>query len=119
MVKHPGLIPDLKSLGEGDLRAKRRMIFDMLQGCWRSCFEPDPEDGTPFIANSIIANPPSFAHIHCAQALSIPLYMVFTMPWTPTRAFPHPLADISSSSTDEKLTNYLSYCLVQCLTWQG
>lgn len=95
------------------------MISEMLLGCWRSCIEPDPESQTPFVANAIIANPPSFAHVHCAQALSIPLHMMFTMPWSPTRAFPHPLANVQNSSTDPKLANYLSYGLVQMLTWQG
>jgi len=43
--------------------------------------DPDSDTGAPFVANAIIANPVSFAHIHCAQALSIPLHMLFTMPW--------------------------------------
>lgn len=42
----------------------------ILDGCWRACFEADPVSGTPFAADAIIANPPSFAHIHCAEALS-------------------------------------------------
>lgn len=41
------------------------------------------------------------------------------MPWTPTRAFPHPLADIQSSNTDDVMTKYLSYILVEMMTWQG
>ena len=32
----------------------------------------------PFVANAIIANPPSFAHIHCAEKLGIPLHIMFT-----------------------------------------
>jgi hypothetical protein len=32
----------------------------------------------PFIADAIIANPPSFAHIHCAERLGIPLHLMFT-----------------------------------------
>lgn len=41
------------------------------------------------------------------------------MPWTPTRAFPHPLADIVSTNTDVALANYVSYALVDMMTWQG
>ena len=119
MVKNPGLIPNMKTLREKEIQKKRRMIAEILEGCWKSCIEPDPDSGVPFFANAIIANPPSFAHIHCAQALSIPLHLVFTMPWSATRAFPHPLANIQNASTDPKIANYLSYGLVQVLTWQG
>lgn len=41
------------------------------------------------------------------------------MPWSPTRAFPHPLANIQSSNVDDVLTNNLSYTLVEMMTWQG
>lgn len=41
------------------------------------------------------------------------------MPWTPTRAFPHPLANIQSTNTDDVMTNYVSYALVEMMTWQG
>lgn len=34
--------------------------------------------GQPFIADAIIANPPSFAHVHCAEKLGVPLHMMFT-----------------------------------------
>ena len=39
----------------------------------------------PFIADAIIANPPSFAHFHCAERLGIPLHLVFTFPYSPTQ----------------------------------
>lgn len=41
------------------------------------------------------------------------------MPWSPTRAFPHPLADIQSSNADEVMTKYMTYTLVEMMTWQG
>jgi sterol 3beta-glucosyltransferase len=31
-----------------------------------------------FVADTIIANPPSYDHIHCAEKLGIPLHMMFT-----------------------------------------
>lgn len=119
MVKNPGLIPQMNSLRAGDIQRKRAMVAEMLQGCWESCIEDDPVAQTPFVADAIIANPPSFAHVHCAQALGIPLHLMFTMPWTSTRSFPHPLANLKYSTTEPKMANYLSYGIVEWLTWQG
>jgi Glycosyltransferase family 28 N-terminal domain len=104
MVKNPGLMPGFDTLRSGDVGRRRRGIAEMIKGCWRSCFERG--DGTgemandmalrstggkeieaaylsagagkPFIADAIIANPPSFAHIHCAERLGIPLHLMFT-----------------------------------------
>ncbi|TGO58191.1 hypothetical protein BELL_1305g00030 [Botrytis elliptica] len=119
MVKNPGIFPKISTLASGEISKKRKMISAMLEGCWRSCIEPDSKTGEPFIAEAIIANPPSFAHTHCAQALGIPVHLMFTMPWTATRSFPHPLANIQSTETDPKTANFLSYGLVDTLTWQG
>ena len=119
MVKNPGLMPGLDSLKSGDVGQRRRGMYQIVKGCWRSCIEPDPEKNVPFVAEVIIANPPSFAHVHCAQALGIPLHLMFTMPWSPTRAFPHPLANIERTDADPTTTNYLSYGLVELMTWQG
>ena len=121
MVKNPSLIPGMKTIADGEISRKRKMIHQMLQGCWKSCIAPDPgsEDQKPFVADVIIANPPSFAHVHCAQALGIPVHMMFTMPWTATRNFPHPLANIRNATAEPKLANYLSYAMVEWLTWQG
>ena len=130
MVRNPGLIPSMKSLRAGDVQAKQKMVAEMLRGCWSSCIEPDPISGQPFIAEAIIANPPSFAHIHCAQALGVPLHLMFTMPWTSTTEFRHPLANFISTSESESVerqsrkatretANYISYLMVEWLTWQG
>jgi sterol 3beta-glucosyltransferase len=119
MVKNPGIIPKFATIRAGDISKKRKMISEMLKGCWRSCIDPDPSTGAPFVAEAIIANPPSFAHMHCAQAMGIPVHLMFTMPWTATRAFPHPLANVQLADTDPKTTNFLSYGLVDMMTWQG
>ncbi|KAF4543392.1 uncharacterized protein LTHEOB_91 [Lasiodiplodia theobromae] len=119
MVKNPGLIPNMKSLRGGDIQKKRVMVKEMLEGCWLSCIEPDTKTQEPFVADAIIANPPSFAHIHCAEALGIPVHLMFTMPWTSTKAFPHPLANIKCSTIDKSTQNFLSYGIVEWLTWQG
>lgn len=42
-----------------------------------------------------------------------------SMPWSPTRAFPHPLANVQSSNADDVMTNNLTYTLVEMMTWQG
>ncbi|KAJ5511214.1 UDP-glucuronosyl/UDP-glucosyltransferase [Penicillium expansum] len=119
MVKNPGLIPQMKTLREGEVQRKQAMVATMLDGCWRSCIQDDPITKQPFVADAIIANPPSFAHVHCAQALSIPVHLMFTMPWSSTKAFPHPLANLNSSSMDPRTANWVSYGVVEWLTWQG
>lgn len=121
MVKNPGLIPSMKSLRAGDIQKKRVMIAEMLEGCWRSCIEPDPLNQKPFVADAIIANPPSFAHVHCAQALGIPLHLMFTMPWSSTKYFCHPLANINvnDSHISAAVANQISYMAVEWMTWQG
>ncbi|KAL6355846.1 hypothetical protein LRP88_09429 [Fusarium phalaenopsidis] len=83
---------------------------------------PDPISAVPFVADAIIANPPSFAHVHCGQALGVPVHIMFTMPWTSTAAFPHPLVNIKlgqGSSSEPSIVNYFSYGVVEFLTWQG
>jgi hypothetical protein len=119
MVKNPGLIPSMKSLQGGEIQRKRLMIREMLDGCWRSCMQPDMVTQVPFVADAIIANPPSFAHVHCAQALSIPVHLMFTMPWSSTEAFPHPLANLKGDGLNQDLRNRFSYGVVNWLTWQG
>ncbi|RDW75118.1 hypothetical protein BP6252_06260 [Coleophoma cylindrospora] len=119
MVKNPSILPTLETIRAGDIAKKRKMIAQMLDGFWKSCIANDPSTGVPFVAEAIIANPPSFAHFHCAQALAIPVHLMFTMPWSRTRAFPHPLANIQVTKADPSTTNFLSYGLVDTLTWQG
>lgn len=119
MVKNPGLIPQVKTLRDGEIKRKQLMVAEMLDGCWRSCIEDDPDTQEPFVADAIIANPPSFAHVHCAQALGIPVHLMFTMPWSSTRAFPHPLANLPSTCMNAKTANWVSYGVAEWLTWQG
>ncbi|ETN45715.1 uncharacterized protein HMPREF1541_09548 [Cyphellophora europaea CBS 101466] len=134
MVKNPGLIPGMKSLREGDIGKRKKGMAEIMQGCWRSCADAseavtDDELGDragsrsprpkPFVAHAIIANPPSFAHIHCADKLGIPVHLMFTMPWSPTREFPQPLANIRSSDASGSATNKMSYTIVEMMTWEG
>jgi UDP:flavonoid glycosyltransferase YjiC (YdhE family) len=119
MVKNPSLLPSFQTVMEGEIGRKRTMVANMLDGFWDSCLLPDPVTDVPFVADAIIANPPSFAHVHCAQALGVPVHVMFTMPWTSTKAFPHPLANLANGSGDPGVANYLSYHLVEWMTWQG
>ena len=59
------------------------------------------------------------AGFHCAAKLGIPLHLMFTFPYSPTQSFPHPLANIKTSNVDQSYTNYMSYPLVDLMTWQG
>lgn len=118
MVKNPGLVPGMESLKNGDIPKKRKMLGQMLNGCWNACHSPDLT-GARFMADAIISNPPAFAHVHCAEALGIPLLLTFTMPWCATGDFPHPLVNIKFSNAGERLTNYMSYAAADILTWQG
>ncbi|EIW72027.1 hypothetical protein TREMEDRAFT_25667 [Tremella mesenterica DSM 1558] len=119
MVKNPGLLPAMESLRNGDISSKRRMTATMLDGFWESTHCPDPASGKPFAADAIISNPPAFGHVHIAEALGLPLMMSFTMPWTPTKSFKHPLVNIRQSNAEESMTYWLSYDMADLLTWQG
>jgi hypothetical protein len=101
MVKNPGLMPGIDALKSGEVTKRRKGIEQIIVGCWRSCIErgdglgpaPDFSRGraervedlieydpavVPFVADVIIANPPSFAHIHVAEKLGVPLHLMFT-----------------------------------------
>ena len=138
MVNNPGLLPKMQTLKSGDIGRHRRGMYEIMKGCWRSCVETgngmqevdysrifkNPCENlemleSPFIADAIIANPPSFAHIHCAERLGVPLHLMFTMPWSPTQSFPHPLTTINHSNTEPSVTNLVSYALVEMMIWQG
>lgn len=126
MVKNPGLMPSASTIRAGEIGKKREAMFGMFQGFWRACINAtDEEDNAsnrkmmedkhPFVADAIIANPPSFAHIHCAERLGIPLHLMFTFPYSPTQQFPHPLANIKRTNVDTNYTNFISYPLVEMM----
>ena len=130
MVKNPGMIPTLETVRAGDIGRRRQAMAEMFEGFWRACINATDEEKDiknvrmmgekgPFVADLIIANPPSFAHVHCAEALGIPLLMAFTFPYTPTKSFPHPLATIKKSNVDPGYSNFMSYPLVEMMVWQG
>lgn len=99
MVKNPGLMPGLDALKSGDIKKRRQEIEEILHGCWRSCIEagdgmgippprhkndepldeqfllPGDPSNRPFVADAIIANPPSFAGIHIAEFVMSPSHL--------------------------------------------
>ena len=103
-----------------DVPKKRAMIAEILESTWRACTEADPDrpGARPFRADAIVANPPSYGHIHCAEALHLPLHMIFTMPWTATCAFPHPFANIDPGA-HHPVENFFSYGIIDLLVWAG
>lgn len=126
MVKNPGLVPSVSTVRAGEIGRRREAMLEMFQGFWRACInatddETDIEnvkmmgDKHPFVADAIIANPPSFAHVHCAERLGVPLHLMFTFPYSPTQQFPHPLANIKSSNVDTNYINFMSYPLVEMM----
>ncbi|KAJ5058052.1 hypothetical protein J3E74DRAFT_436341 [Bipolaris maydis] len=130
MVKNPGLIPNIETIKEGEIGRRRAQMYEMFQGMWRACINATDDetdttnvkmmgDRAPFVADAIIANPPSIAPQHIAEKLGIPLHMMFTFPYTPTSQFPHPLANIKSSNVEATYSNFISYPLVEMMMWQG
>lgn len=130
MVKNPGMIPKMETVRAGEIGRRRDQMSEMFEGFWRACINATDDEHdinnlkmmgemSPFVADAIIANPPCFAHIHCAERLGVPLHLMFTFPYTPTQAFPHPLANIKKTNVDPGYTNFMSYPLVEMMTWQG
>ncbi|KAH0369763.1 glycosyltransferase family 1 protein, partial [Aureobasidium melanogenum] len=133
MVKNPGLIPSLETVRQGEIARRRKGMAEIFEGLWRACVNATDDEGdkanmkmmgtkAPFVADAIIANPPSFAHVHIAERLGIPLHIMFTFPYSPTSSFPHPLANINpqkGGDTSIERINWLSYPAVEIMTWQG
>lgn len=93
MVKNPGLVPNMQTLREGEIGRRRAAMAEMFEGFWRACIntmEGEKDAGNlttmrgmePFVADAIIANPPSMAHVHIAERLGVPLHMMFTYVYT-------------------------------------
>ena len=113
VVSNRGIVPRHLAGAVGSTREVRAVVFS----CLPACTAPDPgppgagaEPGPAFTAEAIIANPPCYGHIHVAEKLDVPLHMAFTMPWTPTAAFPSPLTN--AAKTPSGTLNRLSYRVV-------
>jgi hypothetical protein len=115
MVKNAGIVPSISSIIAGDVGKSRNVIAEILESTWKACTEDDDETNVPFIAEAIIANPPSYGHIHCAEKLQIPLHIMFTMPWSPTSAFPHPFCKVMYGLGPTDRINMASYSIIEML----
>ncbi|KAM1791678.1 hypothetical protein ACFX12_035616 [Malus domestica] len=110
MVKNKGFLPS----GPSDIPIQRNQLKEIINSLLPACKEADMDSGIAFKADAIIANPPAYGHTHVAEALKIPIHVFFTMPWTPTSEFPHPLSRVKQT------TGYrLSYQIVDSLIWLG
>ncbi|KAK4436075.1 Sterol 3-beta-glucosyltransferase UGT80A2 [Sesamum alatum] len=110
MVKNKGFLPS----GPSEIHIQRNQIKEIIFSLLPACVDPDPDTKVPFKADAIIANPPAYGHIHVAEALRVPLHIMFTMPWTPTSEFPHPLSRVK-----QPVGYRLSYQIVDALIWLG
>ena len=83
----------------------RGWIDQLLTSAWKSCQDTD----------LLIESPSAMAGIHIAEALGIPYFRAFTMPWTRTRAYPHAFA-----VPEHKMGgayNYVTYVMFDNVFW--
>jgi len=85
----------------------RGWISELLNSSWEAC------QGTDIL----IESPSAMAGIHIAEALNIPYFRAFTMPWTRTRAYPH--AFIVPDQKKGGSYNYLTHVLFENVFWKG
>lgn len=85
----------------------RSWIDELLSTSWTACQGSDV----------IIESPSAMAGIHIAEALGIPYFRAFTMPWTRTRAYPH--AFIVPEQKMGGSYNYLTYVMFDNVFWKG
>lgn len=64
----------------------------------------------------MIANPISYAHIHVADALGIPLHIFFTMPWTSTKVNILVTFDLATSFWQKAPHVFHTSCLASIVT---
>ncbi|KAI1826364.1 glycosyltransferase family 1 protein [Xylaria intraflava] len=64
----------------------------------------------------LIESPSAMAGIHIAEALAIPYFRAFTMPWTRTRAYPH--AFVMPEHKMGGAYNYITYVMFDNVFWK-
>ena len=85
----------------------RGWIDELLISAWQACQDTD----------LLIESPSAMAGIHIAEALGVPYFRAFTMPWTRTRSYPHAFA-----VPEKKLGgqyNYLTYIAFDNIFWKA
>lgn len=85
----------------------RRWLDELLIDSWHACQDADV----------LIESPSTMAGIHIAEALEIPYFRAFTMPWTRTTAYPQafmvPKFEMGPSF------NYSTYVLFDNIIWRA
>ncbi|XP_031744212.1 sterol 3-beta-glucosyltransferase UGT80A2 isoform X6 [Cucumis sativus] len=110
MVRNKGFLPSWPS----EILIQRNQMKEIIYSLLPACKDPDMDTGIPFEADAIIANRTAYGHTHVAEGLKLPLHIFFTMPWTPTSEFPHPLSRVKQQAGYR-----LSYQIVDSLIWLG
>ena len=85
----------------------RGWIDELLASAWKACQDSD----------ILIESPSAMAGIHIAEALGIPYFRAFAMPWTRTRAYPHAFA-----VPEHKMGgayNYITYVMFDNIFWKA
>ena len=85
----------------------RGWIDELLSSAWQACQDTD----------LLIESPSAMAGIHIAEALRVPYFRAFTMPWTRTRAYPHAFA-----VPEHKMGgayNYITYVMFDNVFWKA
>ena len=85
----------------------RGWLDELLDSAWTACKDSD----------LIIESPSAMAGIHIAEALGIPYFRAFTMPWTRTRAYPH--AFIMPPQKMGGAYNYVTYVMFDNVFWKA
>ncbi|KAL1557118.1 sterol 3beta-glucosyltransferase [Salvia divinorum] len=94
-----------------DIAQQLKQLMAVMESLLQACTQPDPITGDSFRAQAIIANPPAYGRADVAEALGVPLHIFFTVPWTPTCAFPHPFMPHISHTAGY----WISYVVVDIL----
>ncbi|KAL1837802.1 hypothetical protein VTJ49DRAFT_3389 [Mycothermus thermophilus] len=84
----------------------RGWLDDLLATAWTACQGSD----------LLIESPSAMAGIHIAEALEIPYFRAFTMPWTRTRTYPH--AFVMPSNKLGGAYNYVTYVMFDNVFWK-
>ncbi|KAK3898512.1 sterol 3-beta-glucosyltransferase, partial [Staphylotrichum tortipilum] len=84
----------------------RGWLDELLATAWAACQGSD----------LLIESPSAMAGIHIAEALGIPYFRAFTMPWTRTRAYPH--AFIMPGQKMGGAYNYVTYVMFENVFWK-
>ncbi|EAQ92099.1 hypothetical protein CHGG_00334 [Chaetomium globosum CBS 148.51] len=85
----------------------RDWLDELLRTAWEACQGSD----------LIIESPSAMAGIHIAEALGVPYFRAFTMPWTRTRAYPH--AFIMPGQKMGGAYNYVTYVMFETVFWKA